>query len=319
DRVDRRPVRAPAHPLLALRIVPQRADQLPGSAVVARAEEAAGDGPAPKDAVFLWAPGLKRENVDQAVGDVLAPAVAVDEALWLFWKGRRGDFLPDAARPPMQLDAEVAVVEHSVVVAAARIVQRERDVVAEKIRRGDAPVAVLPLHREQSLAGRHHKPVAHSLGPRLSSRQGLQDIDGAAGGNGVAQMDAIAERPSVDDDRHVTPQRGLIVEHITAEPLVRTEDGFERLSNRRALHLSRGTVDVASKVSGENDAGHRQHLAHATRIESERASTSPAAGRPLAQLRSPEPRRAGGQPRYRLRSCRRDPCGSGPCPTCRWS
>ena len=208
--------------------------------MVARAEEAAGDGPAPEEAVFLWAPGLKRENVDQAVGDVLAPAVAVDEALWLFWKGRRGDFLPDAARPTMQLDAEVAVIEHSVVVAAARIVQRERDVVAEKIRRGDAPVAVLPLHREQSLAGRHHKPVAHSLDPRLSSRQGRQDIDGAAGGNGVAQMDAIAERPSVDDDRHVTPQRGLIVEHITAEPLVRTEDGFERLSNRRALHLSRG-------------------------------------------------------------------------------
>ena len=43
------------------------------------------------------ASGLEREDVDEAVGDVLAPAVAVDEAFRLRRIGRRGDLLPDAA------------------------------------------------------------------------------------------------------------------------------------------------------------------------------------------------------------------------------
>ena len=55
DGMDRRPVRAAAHPLLALRNVPQRSDELPCRSVVARAEQAAGYGAAPQEAVFVRA------------------------------------------------------------------------------------------------------------------------------------------------------------------------------------------------------------------------------------------------------------------------
>ena len=51
----------------------------------------------------------------------------------------------------------------------------------------------------------------------------------------VAQADAVAQRLAVDDDRHVAPQRGLVVEHIAAKPLVGAEDAFERLAHGRAL------------------------------------------------------------------------------------
>ena len=119
------------------------------------------------DALLLRAAGLEREDVDEIVGDVLAPAVAVDEAFGLRRIGRRGDLLPDPVFPPMQLDAEMAVVEHGVVAAAAAVVQRQSDVVAEKIGIGDAPAAVAAFDPKQTLAGRHDQPVAHIRRPPL--------------------------------------------------------------------------------------------------------------------------------------------------------
>src|SRR5580704_11692657 len=49
-------------------------------------------------------------------------------------------------------------------------------------------------------------------------------------------------------------------------------------------------------------------------------ATSRAGGRPPpAYTRSPAPPRACGRLRYKPRSCPLGPCGSGPCPSCRWS
>ncbi len=55
DGMDRRPLRAAAHPLLALGIVPQGANQLPVQAVVARAEEPARNGPTPQKSLLVRA------------------------------------------------------------------------------------------------------------------------------------------------------------------------------------------------------------------------------------------------------------------------
>ena len=109
--------------------------------MVARAEEPAGYRAAPQEAVLFGASGFERKDINQGVGNILAPAVTVDGALGLRRIGRRGDFRPAAVFAAVQLGAEMSVVERGVSVSAAPVVESERDVVAEKVDAGDAPVA----------------------------------------------------------------------------------------------------------------------------------------------------------------------------------
>ncbi len=90
-------------------------------------------------------PPVQREYVDEAVGNVLAPAVPIDEPLGLLRIGGRRDFLPAAVLRAVQLDAEVTVVEDGVVKPAPAVAEREGDVVAQEVGRGDAPLAALTL------------------------------------------------------------------------------------------------------------------------------------------------------------------------------
>src|SRR4029079_886757 len=110
--------------------MPQRAHQLPTGAVVARAEESAGNGAAPQHARLVGAARLQRPDPYRRPGDVLAPHSRVVLALRLFGVGRRGAFLP---RPvpigTMQLHAEMSVVERCVEMPATTICKHEGDVV----------------------------------------------------------------------------------------------------------------------------------------------------------------------------------------------
>ena len=71
-------------------------------------------------------------------------------------------------------------------------------------------------------------------------------MDCAVGPNRIAQARAILQRLAVDDDAHVSSQRRLIVENITAQPLIETKDVVEHLAHRRARAFCFGAVDVSS-------------------------------------------------------------------------
>ena len=94
-------------------------------AAVARAEQPARHGAAPDDARLVAPARFKRP--DQLRGPVhrLAPAVKVIEPFGLCRIGGRGDFLPRLAAlvAPVQLDAEMAMIERRIVRAVTRVMQ----------------------------------------------------------------------------------------------------------------------------------------------------------------------------------------------------
>jgi hypothetical protein len=70
--------------------------------------------------------------------------------------GGCGNFLPCAALPaPVQLHAEVPVVQRGIIRAVARVMKRQGHVVAKEGAPGHLPPLAVPRHLEQALAGRH--------------------------------------------------------------------------------------------------------------------------------------------------------------------
>src|SRR5262249_40647048 len=73
DRMDTGQVRAAPHPLLALGVIPERADHVPALPAIARAEEPARQRSAPNDAGLVPATRLERPNACRAPIDRPAP------------------------------------------------------------------------------------------------------------------------------------------------------------------------------------------------------------------------------------------------------
>jgi hypothetical protein len=99
---------------------------------------------------------------------------------------------------------------------------------------------------------------------RLPAGQSLQDIDRAGRRNWIAQPGAVAERLAVDDNRHVSAQRRLIVEDVSAQALVAAKDVVEGLAHGRPLRLGLRAIDVPLQIDGEKDSSHAVELAPVT-------------------------------------------------------
>src|SRR5207253_7687071 len=133
-------------------VPPERLDQLPRAAPVARTEQAAGDRPAPEDARLLRASRLERPDPLQPPGDGRT-LERVDVHLIRARLGidRDPDLLPrpPAVRRAVQLRAEVAVFKGRVEGPIARVGQRHRHVVPLERDLADLPAIPRRLDREQ--------------------------------------------------------------------------------------------------------------------------------------------------------------------------
>src|ERR1700716_238640 len=108
-------VRPARHPLLALGMVPQRADHLPALSVVGRLEQAARKRSTPEDARLVATAGRERPDAGRAPGERSAPHVLLLVALRLRRICGSSNLLPARRRRAVELDAEMTVVERSVV------------------------------------------------------------------------------------------------------------------------------------------------------------------------------------------------------------
>jgi hypothetical protein len=155
DRVHRGLVGAaavPAHPAL---VVPQRVDELPRLAAIVAVEKPAGARAAPQPALGGGV-DLQRPDALQRPVALAAPHVDVDEAFGLGRVLRHADLAPRATLivGAVELDAEVAVVQHRVPRAVARIGRRQRHVVADEVGTRDVRAIAGAVDHEQALAGR---------------------------------------------------------------------------------------------------------------------------------------------------------------------
>src|SRR5215831_6136152 len=112
-------IRAAAHPLLALGMIPERADHVPALPVIARAEEPARQRSTPDDAGLVAATGLERPDACRAPIERPAPHVVLLVALRFGRIGRRSDLLPPVRGRAVKLDAEMTVVECRITAAVA--------------------------------------------------------------------------------------------------------------------------------------------------------------------------------------------------------
>src|SRR6516165_10389084 len=140
DRMDTGQIRAAAHPLLALGVIPERADHVPALPAIARAEEPARQRSTPNDAGLVAAAGLERPDARRAPIERPAPHVMLFVAVGFRRIGRRSDLLPPVRRRTVKLDAEMTVVECRIAPPVATVAQREGDIVAEKLDRRDLPL-----------------------------------------------------------------------------------------------------------------------------------------------------------------------------------
>src|SRR5580693_3090026 len=163
--MESRQVGSASHPLLAFGMLPERTHHLPALPVVDRAEEAAGQGSTPDGSGLVGAAGRQCPDSRRAPVERTAPHVKLLVALRLGRVDGSGDLLPTVSRRTVKLDPEVTMVQRRILQPVASVGQRERDIVAEKIDFRDLPAAAVARYREQSLAGRNQKPVAHHYPP----------------------------------------------------------------------------------------------------------------------------------------------------------
>ena len=146
--MDARPVVTAAEPLGALRLVPERADQLPRITAIVRAEESARERAGPETSGLVSAtrfetPDLfQRRRIAGLDRDVL--------------ERRHPAFLPGTTSigGSVELHAEVAKVERGVDGAVTRIVEHHRDGLSEETGLIDC-VWLISGEREQSLSRGH--------------------------------------------------------------------------------------------------------------------------------------------------------------------
>src|SRR5215471_18936023 len=124
-------IRAAAHPLLALGMIPERADHVPALPMIARAEEPARQRSTPTDAGFVAATGLERPDACRAPIERPAPHVVLLVALRFGRIGRRSDLLPPVRGRAVKLDAEMTVVECRIAPPVAMVAQRQGDIVPQ--------------------------------------------------------------------------------------------------------------------------------------------------------------------------------------------
>src|ERR1700758_3709967 len=111
DRMDAGQVRAAAHPLLALGVIPEGANHGPTLPAIAGAEEPARQRPTPNDAGLVAATGLERPDACRAPIQRPAPHVVLLVTVGFGRIARRSDLLPPVRCRAVKLDAEMTVVE----------------------------------------------------------------------------------------------------------------------------------------------------------------------------------------------------------------
>src|SRR3984893_2749664 len=163
--MDTRQIGPTPHPLLALGMIPERADHLPALPMVGRAEQAARERSAPYDAGLVGSTGLERPDACRAPIQWATPHVVFLVAFRLGRISRSSDLFPTRCRRAVELDAKMPVIESRIMTSVASVGQGDGDVVSQKISARDLPRPCLARHREQAFAGRNEKRVAHRQPP----------------------------------------------------------------------------------------------------------------------------------------------------------
>src|SRR5713226_4844198 len=170
--MDARQIRPAPHPLLALRMVPERADHLPTLSIIGRTEQAAGQGSAPDEPGLIGSPG--RERPDPCCAPVQWPVPHVVLFIPVRFRriGRGGDLFPPHLRPAVELDAKVTVIESRVTATVPPVGQCDGAATTEKIRGCNFPLPRHTRYRKEAFAGRNENRFAHvNLPTALGTRR----------------------------------------------------------------------------------------------------------------------------------------------------
>src|SRR5262249_60198584 len=116
---------AAPHPLLALGMIPERADHGPARPAIRRTEKPARQRSTPEDAGLVAAAGLERPDARRAPIERPAPHVVLLVAVRFRRIGRHRNLLPPVSRRAVKLDAEMTVVERRVTPPVATVAERE--------------------------------------------------------------------------------------------------------------------------------------------------------------------------------------------------
>ena len=77
----------------------------------------------------------------------------------------------------------------------------------------------------------------------------MNDIDHGTFRYGVRELFAIVDLLAVDERRHVLPQLAVIVQDVTAGPLVGGEVGVQDVAQRRAVDIAGRTLYVSLNIA----------------------------------------------------------------------
>src|SRR2546428_3565343 len=110
-----------AHPLLALGMVPKRADHLPALPMVGRAEQAPWQCSTPDDPGLVGSPRRQRPDACRAPIQGPIPHVVLFVAVRLGRIGRSRDLFPTRRRRAVKLDAEMTMIERRITPPVASV------------------------------------------------------------------------------------------------------------------------------------------------------------------------------------------------------
>jgi hypothetical protein len=163
DRVDARKLRSPTKPVLALRVVPEAAHQLPRAAAIVRSEEATADRAAPERVIH----GLERPDLLDTPGPWLAIGERVHDIVRLLREGRCGQLLPALAtiRGGVQLHAEVPQEEPGIESPILGRARDQGDRVSQEGGLGNAPPALAAAQLEDAFACSSEDAIGHGHPP----------------------------------------------------------------------------------------------------------------------------------------------------------
>jgi hypothetical protein len=163
----------------------------------------------------------------------------------------------------MKLDAEMAVVQRSIVCAVARVMKGKGDIAAQKTF----------IFKAQPL-----RPLGNSNRPlraetrmcfcRLCFRECLHDPDFGIGLHDIVKCLQILAGHPINQNAHVP----LIIQHIGLQTLILGEGLCQGLRHDHCVHLLLRAIRIAAQVECEVNFGHSARLAEVKELSSLKVS-----------------------------------------------
>ena len=237
-----------AHPVLALRQVPQRLVQRPGFAVILRQEQRTGNRAAPQPAGLVGAAGLQAEQVGHAGSRRLRSWGTPARRSPASSRRRRASAAASRrnARAPRPHTARRRADRAAASRSDRRGIECPRSTTCRaRAAVRTAPSSCLPADDRSCRISFVHPPD-NACNTNTSS----------ASPTGSARRIAVGDALAVDIDRHVPPHPVLVVEYIRPQPRLCGEHAVEHGAHRVARHGPHRATQVAFQIRRERDARH---------------------------------------------------------------